>query len=186
MVKTIQIFISYLVHEITLINRRDIVMNILKTKTLVLTLLSFCLIGAQGHVYAENNVAETNWILLEESPLLDRSSRYLSNGYIERGIRYAKKALARKQSDYGKLIIHHNLCIAYVTQGQMALATKHCAEAGNISIADTFLKEVRPGLYKISHKKVARAEMKMFNSVIAQNLQNKGLNNLLPRLAHAN
>ena len=161
-------------------------MSTLKTKTLISIFLTSMLLIPQAAVSADNNSKDTNWILLGDSPLLDRSSKLLSNGKIKAGIKYANKALARSQSKYTHLIVAHNLCIAYLSQGEMALASEHCAQAGDLSMPDTYLKEIKPGLYKIARKRGARQESIALDALIAQNLQINGLNKGLSRVAQTN
>ncbi|MBT7951062.1 MAG: hypothetical protein HN764_05515 [Gammaproteobacteria bacterium] len=161
-------------------------MNTLKTKLLLLSAITFSMIAMQTTVLAENNEIIANWVLVGDSPLLDRSSKFLSNGYLDSGIKYAHKALARSQSKYVEVIARQNLCIAYAAKGQTNLATEHCALAESASMPMAMLKEIKPGLYKITRNKKVRADAITLEAVIAQNLENNKLSNDIPHLAQAN
>ncbi len=161
-------------------------MNPINTKSLMLTLITVSLISIQGLVFAGDNDAEAIWVMTGDSPLLDRSSKYLYNGKTKAGIKYAQRALARSQSKYAQAIARHNLCIAYVQTGEVGLAGTHCAEARNTTIPDSALKKIKPGLYKIVRNKKKMSGTPGLGFIIAQNLENHGLDKDFPRLAQTN
>lgn len=161
-------------------------MNTLKKKILLSSLVIFSMITMQGAVLANNNEIEAKWILVGDSPLLDRSSKYLSNGYLESGIKYAHKALARSQSKYLAVIANQNLCLAYTAQGETTLASDHCALAENASMPMAMLIKIKPGLYKISRNKNVKADAMTLEAVVAQNLETNKLLKDIPHLAQAN
>ena len=139
-------------------------------KLLFTVFLGLAMLGNLGGVYAQDNAQATAWILVGDSPLLDRSSKYLFKGKYEGGIKYAKKALARSQSEYTQVIGQHNLCIAYQATGKAALAENHCRNAAGLSIPAAALKQLKPGLYKLSRKRVNQ-DMPTLDKLIARNLQ---------------
>lgn len=81
-------------------------------KYLTIFLISLLIISTQSIVYATERSSDIKWIVTGSSPLIDRSSMYMANGYTESGIKYAVKALNRSQHPYTALIASHNLCIA--------------------------------------------------------------------------
>jgi hypothetical protein len=164
-------------------NLEEETMSIFKTKNIALILVTIGMIMTQHTVLAENNTADTNWVLVGDSPLLDRSSKFLSNGYTRAGIRYAKKALARSQSKYSDLIARHNLCIGYHLQREVDTAAAHCALARTMPMTDVSLKMIKPGLYKISRRNQVEENAIKLETIIAQNLEIDGLNRELPRIA---
>ena len=84
-------------------------MNINKTKSLLFFIITAGFLTLQTAVFADDIQTEARWILVGDSPLLDRSSKYLSNGYTKSGIKYARKALSRSQSAFTEVIAQHNL-----------------------------------------------------------------------------
>ncbi len=161
-------------------------MKFTNTKSLVVALLTFGLISTQSIVFAAENNVETAWVLVGDSPLLDRSSKNLFNGNTKTGIKYALKALVRSQSKFSPVIALHNLCIAYTSQNDLIRAAEYCAEAANTKMPMVSLKEIKPGLYKISRSKKVSAETMTLNSLIAQNLESNQPKNEVQKLARAN
>ena len=159
-------------------------MNNQIAKLFITTLLGFCLLASQGSVYAEQAEQGTAWILVGDSPLLDRSSKYLFKGKYERGIKYAKKALARSQSQYTQVIGHHNLCMAYRAIGD-SMAESHCQKAARLTIPVASLKQLKPGLYKLGRKRAQQASLTL-DQLIARNLQMNTPGMPAQKLAKAN
>lgn len=181
---TIQIFISYLVPEITLKRQRTIDMNKLNLKVLLGMLLGLYTLAFQVSVKAENIEEGTAWVLVGNSPLLDRSSKYMFKANYSAGIKYAKKALARSQSVYTQVIAQHNLCIAYTRTDELALAKAHCELARENSIDQTYLKQIKPGLYKIVKNRKA-ADLPVLDKLLTQNLRKEGIKVDINHLAKA-
>jgi hypothetical protein len=140
----------------------------------------------QGTVLAANNIQEANWVLVGDSPLLDRSSKYLWKGNLKSGIKYAHKALARSQSEYASIIAIHNLCMAYTAQGEIALSSQYCVKVEQALMPEANLKEIKPGLYKIVRRKKTKLGVPTLGAVIVQNLESNRLNTESPHLARVN
>jgi hypothetical protein len=145
-------------------------MNFNKTKSLLVFIITAGLLTLQTTVFADNIQTEARWILVGDSPLLDRSSKYLSNGYTKSGIKYARKALSRSQSAFTEVIAQHNLCIAYTRKAEETLAREHCLRAANAFMPNASLKEIKPGLYKIVRRRKPDSSLLTLNAVITQNL----------------
>ena len=150
-------------------------MKNLDLKSLIKYLMITIIFSVQDIVYAGDIGVKTSWILLGESPSLDRSSLFMSNGFTKSGIKYAKKALRFKQSEAARMLAHHNLCIAYLTQGKTELAVKHCPLAQNILMSDAYLKELRPGLYKVTRARGTKPGITTISATITNNLKINGL-----------
>lgn len=119
-----------------------------------------------SNVQAEGSI---NWVLSGTSPSLDRSTKFLSNGYNDAGIRFANKALSRtNKSLIEEVIAQHNLCIAYSRQAETDMASKHCEAAAKLPLPQVGLKQVKENLYKVK-KRGGKSDM--FGSLITQNLQ---------------
>ncbi len=129
----------------------------------------------QAVVSKENIESGVNWIILGESPLLDRSSKYLHKGQAKRGLRYARKALQRKLSPQGMKIAHHNLCLGYVSQGEQEKAVQHCDYAQLNMPSGYFLKKVSEGLYRVTSYRSDSVELPALESVVARNLEIHGI-----------
>ncbi len=160
-------------------------MNKLKLKALLGMLLGLSMLAFQTAVNAGNSDEVTAWVMVGDSPLLDRSSKYMFKANYSAGIKYAKKALARSQSAYTQIIAQHNLCIAYTRTEEVALARTHCDLARENSIDQTFLKQIKPGLYKIVRNR-ASADLPLLDKLLAQNLRKEGIKVEINRLAKAN
>lgn len=158
-------------------------MKLFNRKSIAKALLTIAMMMAQATVFAENNTVDTKWILVGDSPLLDRSSKYLSNDYTRAGIRYALKALARSQSEYTQIIAQQNLCIAYHRQAELALAAEHCTLARSLSMPEARLSMVKPGIYKIKRTNQSDANAIKLDTVIAHNLRIDNINTVSSRVA---
>ena len=115
------------------------------------------------------------WILLGESPLLDRSSKYMHKGKTDRGLRYARKALQRKLTPQGRQIAHHNLCLGYVAQDAMEKASQHCQFAEDTMPSGLHLKRVTRGLYRVTSYRSAEVEQAELGVILARNLEIHGM-----------
>ena len=160
-------------------------MNILNFKTLAVIFLGLFMMAFQGVVNSAENEEMTAWVMVGDSPLLDRSSKSLFKDNYSAGIKYAKKALARSQSPYTQIIAQHNLCIAYTKSGDTALAESHCDLAQNSTIDQTFLKQIKPGLYKVVRNR-GKADLPVLQELFAQNMRIEGIDVSMDRLAKAN
>ncbi|NKB36857.1 MAG: hypothetical protein GKR93_06750 [Gammaproteobacteria bacterium] len=159
-------------------------MNKLYLKALIRFLLGLSIMASQVTVYAENNDDMTAWVMVGDSPLLDRSSKSMFKGNYNSGIKYGRKALARSQSAYTQIVAQHNLCIAYTKTNAVALAKSHCELAQKSTIDKTFLKQIKPGLYKVVRNR-ASADLPVLDKMLAHNLRKEGINTEIDRLARA-
>ena len=116
-----------------------------------------------------------NWIVLGESPLLDRSSKYLHKGQTERGLRYARKALRRKLSAQAKQIAHHNLCLGYVSLGEIDKASQHCDFAQSNMSGGYYLTQVSEGLYRVTSFRSSSVDLPALDTIVARNLEIHGV-----------
>lgn len=133
-------------------------------------LLIGTLIGIQAAAYAGEAGTATGWVMLGESPLLDRSSKYLYKGNDVRGVRYAEKTLARRQAPLIQALAHHNLCIGYTRLGEAEAALSHFEAARTAVLPRVALKQIKPGLYRASKKRSAAADGINLAGLVARNL----------------
>ena len=120
---------------------------------------------------AEERDAGVQWVLTGDTVHLDRSTRFLANGYSKAAIRHAKKALRGSQSPLKTLIANHNLCIAWHLLGDQESARSHCEIVRNTSIPERYLKHVNNRFYKVSKRNGAGGGLFELNAVIAQNMR---------------
>ena len=119
------------------------------------------------HAQASDYKTDTNWVLTGTSNV-DRSTKFISNGYLDAGIRYANKALASpKKTLVEEVIAQHNLCVALNAQGNSAAAAPHCRMANELPKPQVALKQVKEGLFKVTKRGKDKG---MFANLMAQNL----------------
>ena len=140
-----------------------------------LVLMLIIMLPMQTVVSNEINYDGINWVVLGESPLLDRSTQYLHKGQTARGLRYARKALQRQLSLRERQIAHHNLCLGYVSQDQMEKAEEHCQYAQANLVPGQYLKELSPGLYRVSSFSSADTNFPALEVIMARNLEIHGI-----------
>lgn len=145
------------------------------SKSINILLMLIMLLPFQVAVSKDKINSTPNWILIDESPLLERSSKYLYKGMSDRGLRYARKALQRKLSPLGEQLAHHNLCLGYLSQGETGKATAHCEQTQATVFEDLYLTQVEPGLYRITRYRSAGAELYPLNRLIAGNMEMNGI-----------
>ena len=144
-------------------------------KAVGLLLMLTITLPMQVAVGKENIEAGVNWIILGESPLLDRSSKYLHKGQVKRGLRYARKALQRQLSPEGLKIAHHNLCLGYLSLGEEQNAVSHCDDAQLNMPSGHYLKKVSEDLYRVTSFRSDSIELPALESVVARNLEIHGI-----------
>lgn len=159
--------------------------TVLSSANCLALVLATSLLAGPGGVLAGENLPSSAWILTGESPLLDRSSKYLFKGNTDAGIKYAMKALARSQSAYTSVIAHQNLCLAFAHEGRTDQAALHCTVARDSEMGNVALTEIKPGLYKISRRPSGERDALMLAAVIAKNLQGQGQQDDSAHLADA-
>ncbi len=69
------------------------------------------------------------WLWSEAAPKSASAAQAFSEGDLGRGIRLSKTALKKAESQHGRFIAHHNMCIAYSAQGHARQAERHCQQS---------------------------------------------------------
>ncbi len=91
---------------------------------------------------------ELYWFTSSTSGLLNRSSVELATKHVNRGIRFAIKAMEKKLNPMDELIANHNLCIAYLASDKTELATQYCARAFELAQGPFSVVKLR-GAYQL-------------------------------------
>ncbi len=66
-------------------------------------------------------------------PHSDSAATAFSQGDYTAGLRLSHRALAKADSKRGRLIAHHNLCIAQAQKSRMKTALRHCQETRRLA-----------------------------------------------------
>lgn len=143
----------------------------MNTSRFIPILICLSVLALPGIVTAQG-VANFNWIMTGDSPLLDRSTAYLARGYTKLGIRYAHKALARSRSPLKDLIGNHNLCIALTMAGDVETASSHCKKVEAAGIPHLSLRKIKDGLYKLRRRHAVDGADTVIETLITGNLTN--------------
>ena len=69
------------------------------------------------------------WLWSEAAPKSASAAQAFSEGDMGRGIRLSKTALKMADSQHGRFIAHHNMCIAFSAQGLTGKAERHCQQS---------------------------------------------------------
>lgn len=73
------------------------------------------------------------WLWSESAPYSDAAAKAFSNGDTRLGLRLANKSLEHSTDKRGRLIAHHNLCVAHATKSRATAAVRHCQEARRLA-----------------------------------------------------
>lgn len=136
------------------------------TSISAIALTAILTMSFQPLVLAEQQARDINWIMVGDSPTLDRSSTFLANGNTKSGIRFANRALQRSQSPLKTMIANHNLCFALMLEGNDTEAKVYCDRMQTLPMPEVSLKQVRQGLYKVTKRST---DIKL-GTLITQNL----------------
>lgn len=83
---------------------------------------------------AEENTSTTPvWLWSHTLPHSDSAATAFSRGNYSEGLRLSHRALAKADSKRGRLIAHHNLCIAQAQKSRMKTALRHCQETRRLA-----------------------------------------------------
>ena len=92
----------------------------------LLLTLSYANVALADHGIEQRDIA---WFSSNTSHLLNRSSVELAKNHVNRGIRFAYKALEKKLDPMDELIANHNLCMAYLALDKSDISTQYCVRA---------------------------------------------------------
>lgn len=73
------------------------------------------------------------WLWSDSAPYSSAAAKAFGDGDTRLGLRLANKALEHAPDKRGRLIAHHNLCVAHITRARTAAATRHCQEARRLA-----------------------------------------------------
>ena len=106
-----------------------------------LVAILFLTLGCSG-VFAGEREAGMTWILTGDSAHLDRSTRFLANGYHGAAVRHAEKALRKDTTPLGQLLANHNICIGLTLAGESGAADQYCRRAAELEVPMLYLSRV--------------------------------------------
>ena len=92
---------------------------------IILTLMNTSIVWADFG----NDQNDIYWFSSSTSSLLNRSSVELAKKRINRGIKFAHQALAKKLNPMDELIAYHNLCVGYLASDRPEYASQFCTRA---------------------------------------------------------
>ena len=73
------------------------------------------------------------WLWSDSTPLSASAAQAFGDGRYGAGTRLTHRALANAEDKRGRLIAHHNLCIAHATKAKTQAAMRHCQEAWRLA-----------------------------------------------------
>ena len=111
-------------------------------RALKLIVLIFLNISVNNAI-AEDSDTRTMWFSSESSILLNRSSHELASEQIQRGIRFAEKALKTELTPEDEWIAHYNLCMAYTISNASLSSNTYCQHIGQLNRGHFFITTVR-------------------------------------------
>jgi len=96
---------------------------------------------------------QTIWFSSDTSTTLNPSSMALAGNHVNRGIRFAHKAIKQTLNEADQLIANHNLCIGHLSNNKRAIATPYCDRTFDLSRGIFRLSKVR-GAYRLSGENI--------------------------------
>ena len=85
---------------------------------------------------ADDTASQTPvWLWSDAVPLSGAAAKAFGDGNYGAGMRLTHRGLASAEDKRGRLIAHHNLCVAHVAKAKTRTALRHCQEAWRL--ADT-------------------------------------------------